>query len=688
VRTRASWLLFIGLTHCGGAAPAPGPGAGALPADPCSELSRSIYQWQGDEEAACGPAPTEDRELLPLGEGFVLDWVPTTGRHHIWSVAGSPPFGDGPLITGVGTLRQGQALYPVADQRVLAADLLDTGWRIFSVEVQPYGGTTKNVITPVVGQDSFTEPFWGHELVALDDGYLLKWWSGSGDYVVLQYDGQNNKLPETTFHGTQEALRRGAQIVNLGQHRLLEWIPATGAYRIWAYHFDPTNPSIFDSDPIYPPGVLQGLSPHDEILVVDRTEGAERLVIWRRDDGGISLRELDPLAPDPTSGAVIGEATYPALASPDWSAPTTSRIENVVMVLQRGRSFDSYFGQYCTGGTEATTCDQGPGCCEAMPASIAGAASPASLDTEVDDHIPDADTACLVSKIDGGAMDGYATAACGSPLDFACAGSGPTAGAVEAYHRFADAGALADRFFQTTVDGDDLSADLNLIYLSKAAYGTAVSTEGGYQQLTFMLSQAGVRYALYLDQPQNVTQRYGQSPPLFYDPHWTAFRSVDELDRDITLGQLPAISIVVPPPGLDEQPGQGPASKGIDFVAGLANELAASPTYQPTTLMLLGYLTSGGYYDHVRPPPPLPLSIDSNGAGLPVPYGPRVPLLAMGRFSRPGHVSHVQMELSSLDAFLEWNWLGATVGQLGHRDATVANLGSLLDVNETGVQVP
>jgi hypothetical protein len=39
-------------------------------------------------------------------------------------------------------------------------------------------------------------------------------------------------------------------------------------------------------------------------------------------------------------------------------------------------------------------------------------------------------------------------------------------------------------------------------------------------------------------------------------------------------------------------------------------------------------------------------------------------------------------------AFLEWNWLGGAVGQLGRRDTIVANLGSLLDVRQTGVQVP
>ena len=51
-------------------------------------------------------------------------------------------------------------------------------------------------------------------------------------------------------------------------------------------------------------------------------------------------------------------------------------------------------------------------------------------------------------------------------------------------------------------------------------------------------------------------------------------------------------------------------------------------------------------------------------------------------------VSHVTMEHSSIVKFIEWNWLGEKTGQLGHRDAIVANLGSLLDPAKTGVAVP
>jgi len=62
-----------------------------------------------------------------------------------------------------------------------------------------------------------------------------------------------------------------------------------------------------------------------------------------------------------------------------------------------------------------------------------------------------------------------------------------------------------------------------------------------------------------------------------------------------------------------------------------------------------------------------PLALDSR-QGEPVNYGARVPLLRWGGSRGPNHVTHVPLELSSVTKFLEWNWLGGEIGQLGHRD--------------------
>jgi phospholipase C len=97
----------------------------------------------------------------------------------------------------------------------------------------------------------------------------------------------------------------------------------------------------------------------------------------------------------------------------------------------------------------------------------------------------------------------------------------------------------------------------------------------------------------------------------------------------------------------------------------------------------------GGFFDHVPPPPAVPTKYDQDDKGKPVPYGTRVPMIAVGPFARKGEVSHVVLEHSSIVKFLELNFIGPeAVGALGHRDAYVNNLGSLLEPLATGIVVP
>jgi phospholipase C len=114
-------------------------------------------------------------------------------------------------------------------------------------------------------------------------------------------------------------------------------------------------------------------------------------------------------------------------------------------------------------------------------------------------------------------------------------------------------------------------------------------------------------------------------------------------------------------------------------VSALIQQIEAS-AYGSSTLVLLTYDEGGGFFDHVAPPSTN--SVDQK------PYGTRIPLLAFGPFVRKNFISHVPMEHASLVKFIEWNWLGGKTGQLGTRDTTAANIGSLLDPHATGIAVP
>jgi len=153
-----------------------------------------------------------------------------------------------------------------------------------------------------------------------------------------------------------------------------------------------------------------------------------------------------------------------------------------------------------------------------------------------------------------------------------------------------------------------------------------------------------------------------------------------QLASDLSGNALPDFAFVKAIGYLTEHPGFGDTiSGGQTFVQGVIDAVEASP-YAANTLILITWDESGGYFDHIAPPPTSP--VDSE------PYGARIPLLAVGPFAKKNYVSHVTMEHSSVVTFVEWNWLGQQTGQLLTRDAVVHNIGSLLDPTATVVGVP
>ncbi len=159
------------------------------------------------------------------------------------------------------------------------------------------------------------------------------------------------------------------------------------------------------------------------------------------------------------------------------------------------------------------------------------------------------------------------------------------------------------------------------------------------------------------------------------------------LQSDVLGGTLPSFSYVKARLFHNEHPNMSTITDGEAFVNETINTVLGSPTYANNTLVLVTWDEGGGFFDHVAPPAPPPVNVDADAAGQPVPYGTRVPLLAIGPFARKGAVSHVVMEHSSVVRFLEYNFVGP-VGQLKARDGWVNNIGSMLEPTLTGVRVP
>jgi phospholipase C len=151
------------------------------------------------------------------------------------------------------------------------------------------------------------------------------------------------------------------------------------------------------------------------------------------------------------------------------------------------------------------------------------------------------------------------------------------------------------------------------------------------------------------------------------------------LASDLARGSLPSLAFVKPLGYHNEHPGYGTTiSAGSTFVKSTVDAILGSK-FADSTLILVTWDEGGGFFDHVSPPPAS--TVDA------VPYGTRVPMIAIGRFAKKRYVSHVQMEHSSIARFVEWNFLGGKTGQLGARDAHVHGLGDLLDPAEVGLPV-
>jgi phospholipase C len=398
-----------------------------------------------------------------------------------------------------------------------------------------------------------------------------------------------------------------------------------------------------------------------------------------------------------------------------------SNVKHVVLLIQENHTFDDHFGAYCTAAPGSSpTCNSGPACCEAAPPSDPAGHMPVVLDDATQaGHDPDNTAACELAEMDNGKNDMYTTAPnCGDPGNVAT--SDPTI--VKPYWDLAAQGALADHYFQP-VPG---ASSANMQFFARArwvfddnaigaqgAVGITCDVHGPLMQYTDqtigdLLTTAGVTWSTfaggYTDMASAVAMSTCPAKPMdcafalslypcVFDPgdvpfeYYASTSDKPAVMKDVTAfydalanGGLPAVSFIRAPGYKSEHPGHGDKpSAGVAFATDAITRVETS-RYRGDTLLVLVYDEGGGYYDHIAPP--APSAVDGK------PYGTRVPMLVIGPFAKKSYVSHVVMEHSSIVKFLEWNFLGGTTGQLAARDATVANIGDLLDPSATGTAVP
>ncbi len=115
-----------------------------------------------------------------------------------------------------------------------------------------------------------------------------------------------------------------------------------------------------------------------------------------------------------------------------------------------------------------------------------------------------------------------------------------------------------------------------------------------------------------------------------------------------------------------------------------------SPAW-PRTLLIYTYDEHGGYYDHV-PPPAAPVPDDIPPAlqpgdppGAYDTCGPRVPAVVVSPYSRPGGVSNLICDHTSILATIENKW---NLPALTNRDANAATITDFLDTGNPALLTP
>ncbi len=197
------------------------------------------------------------------------------------------------------------------------------------------------------------------------------------------------------------------------------------------------------------------------------------------------------------------------------------------------------------------------------------------------------------------------------------------------------------------------------------------------------LSDAGISWAdYYTSFPTGATMELYPDNDAVYSE--TNAKPIAQFYTAAAAGTLPQFSLLDPNYGTQSQENPQNIVVGEAFLEGVVKAIGASPKWRQTVLIIT-YDEHGGYFDHVPPPvalapddiPPTVQPGESTYDGFKR-YGFRVPSVVVGPYAKPGHVSHVVYDHTSVLAFVERKW---NLPALTLRDANANDLTDFLDLS-------
>jgi phospholipase C len=167
-------------------------------------------------------------------------------------------------------------------------------------------------------------------------------------------------------------------------------------------------------------------------------------------------------------------------------------------------------------------------------------------------------------------------------------------------------------------------------------------------------------------------------------------RPIAQFFADVTAGHLPEFTFVDPNYSTTSEENPQDIQVGEEFVAQIVHALIHAGTWKHTALFIT-YDEHGGYYDHVPPPRAIkpdnipPQTAPGDQPGGYDRYGFRVPLIVVSPWARPGYVSRVVQDHTSIAAFIERKW---NLPAMTFRDANAQPMTDYFDFRRAAFRRP
>ncbi len=419
--------------------------------------------------------------------------------------------------------------------------------------------------------------------------------------------------------------------------------------------------------------------------------------------GSSTTQVQSPGSTDNTGGGGTPTTTPPVVTPPVVTTPagpthlpgigTIDVIQHVVFALQENRSFDSYFGML--NAYQKTVKGIANPQVEALPLNVTlndlsgHPIKPYHYRTACTDAITPAWGSSIVQYANG-KMDGFMKTLPRRPDD----PDGTRAMGyydwtdLPFYYELATQYGTSDRQFASV----GARTPVNRHYILGASsygnidFGPIPSTA---PTIFDRLKDAGISWKYYYipaikSLPINSFETGKLHPPQIV--------TIDQYFTDLQNGTLPQVSFIeTNGSGLDEHP-QNNIQHGAQVMASYINAFINSAAYA-NGVFFLSYDEHGGLYDHVPPikvlaPDNIPPKTSEDPGAAPGDFtrsGFRVPLMVVSPWVKPGYVSHVPRENTSILKFIETRF---NLQPMTKRDVSQDDMTEMFDFTQPALVTP